>query len=303
MNTKDNSKICIMIVPHTKKVKKLVIPHWLPKVALMLTSIIIISLGLYFSKATTYQLNLKRTAQDKISIIQDLEEMNRQKDLELASLRDETKQLQAKAAEVENKLLEINSLQKTLEEMAGIDSPSKGADTIASNISFSDLDPSSEMDILAEVLDDKKIELEVFIEDLEVQFAYLETVPDLMPTSGRITSRFGNRKNPFGRGIQFHQGVDIANSRGTKVVASAKGTVIFAGYKGGYGRTVIIDHGNEYKTLYAHNSSLLVSVGDKVDKGQIISKMGSTGVSTGNHLHFEIHKNNKYINPLTVIKD
>ncbi len=302
MNTKDNSKICIMIVPHTKKVKKLVIPSWMPKVSLSLFSAFIIILLLYIGRNTTYQLNLKKEANNKSSIINDLEEENRKKDMELANLKSQNKQLQDKAIQVENKLMEIDELQKVLEEMAGIKSPSKGGGA-SPDISLEGLDSEMEMDILAEVLDDKKLELEVFIEDLEAKFAYLESIPNLMPTSGRLTSKFGNRKNPYGRGIQFHQGIDLANSAGTKIVASAKGTVIFSGRKSSYGKTIIIDHGNGYKTLYAHGSNLLVDVGDKVDKGQLIAKMGRTGRSTGSHLHFEIHKNNNPINPLSIIKN
>lgn len=302
MNSKDNSKICIMIVPHTEKVRKLVVPRWMPKALLSLFSAFIVVLLLYIGRNTTYHLSLKREANNKSSIINDLEEENKKKDMELASLKLQNKQLQDKTIQVENKLMEIDELQRVLEKMAGIDSPSKGGEA-SPDISLKDLDPEMEMDILAEVLEDKKLELEVFIEDLEAKFDYLESVPDLMPTSGRLTSKFGNRKNPFGRGIQFHQGIDIANSKGTKIIASAKGTVTFSGRKGGYGKTIIIDHGYGYKTLYAHNSNLLVDVGDKVDKGQLIAEMGRTGRSTGNHLHFEIHKNDNPINPLDIIKD
>lgn len=302
MNSKGNSKICIMIVPHTEKVRKLVIPRWLPKATLLLFSFCTIFLLLFLGKTTTYHISLKNDSNTKSSIIYELEEENRKKDMELANLKFQNKQLQEKSIQVENKLLEIDELQRTLEKMAGVDRPSKGGN-IGPIIALEDLNHEVGMDILAEVLDDKKLELEVFIEDLEAKFAYLETVPDLMPTSGKLTSKFGNRRNPFGRGIQFHQGIDISNSKGTKIVASAKGTVIFSGRKGGYGKAIIIDHGNGYKTLYAHNNNLLVSVGDKVDKGQLITEMGRTGRSTGYHLHFEIHKNNSPINPLDMIKD
>ncbi|WP_313233115.1 M23 family metallopeptidase [Tissierella praeacuta] len=302
MNSKGNSKICIMIVPHTEKVRKLVIPQWMPKALLSIFSAFTIVLLLYIGRNTTYHLSLKQEANNKSSIINDLKEENRKKDLELANLKSQNKQLQNKTVQVENKLVEIDELQRVLEEMAGISSPSKGGET-SPNISLKSLDSEMEMDVLTEVLEDKKLELEVFIEDLEAKFSYLKSVPDLMPTSGRLTSKFGNRKNPFGRGIQFHPGIDIANSKGTNIIASAKGTVIFSGRKGGYGKTIIINHGYGYKTLYAHNNDLLVSVGDKVDKGQLIAKMGKTGRSTGHHLHFEIHKNGNPINPFDIIKD
>lgn len=302
MDNKDKSKICIMIVPHTKKVKNIVIPQWLPKTSLGLLLTLFIALSLYVRRTTTYKLSLKAETEDKSSIINHLEEEGKVKNAELDDLKSHTDELEKKTEIVNEKLLEIEKLQRKLEKMAGIDSPSRGGNT-GIDISLKNLNLESKMDILSEVLDDKKLELENFIEDLEIQFEYLKSVPDLRPTSGRLSSKFGNRRNPFGSGIRFHQGIDIANSRGTNILAAAKGTVTFAGYKGGYGKTIIINHGHGFTTLYAHNSSLLVNVGDKVDKGDIISKMGNTGRSTGNHLHFEIHKSNKPIDPISIINN
>ncbi len=120
------------------------------------------------------------------------------------------------------------------------------------------------------------------------------------PTSGTITSRYGYR-NIFG-GSSFHGGIDIANSYGTNVVAADGGIVIYAGWNsGGYGYLVQIDHQNGYVTYYGHNSSLNVSVGDKVYKGQHIAEMGSTGRSTGNHCHFEVRLNGERQNPLNYL--
>ena len=119
------------------------------------------------------------------------------------------------------------------------------------------------------------------------------------PTSGSITSRYGYR-NIFG-GSSFHGGIDIANSYGTDIVAADGGEVIYAGWMSGYGYLVQIDHQNGYVTYYGHNSSLLVSVGDKVYKGQHIAEMGSTGRSTGNHCHFEVRVNGERTNPINLL--
>ena len=115
------------------------------------------------------------------------------------------------------------------------------------------------------------------------------------PTSGNITSKYGYR-NIFG-GSSFHGGLDIANKAGTDIVAADGGEVTYAGWMSGYGYLVQIDHLNGYVTYYGHNSSLLVSVGDKVFKGQHIAEMGSTGRSTGNHCHFEVRLNGDRQNP------
>jgi len=122
------------------------------------------------------------------------------------------------------------------------------------------------------------------------------------PTSGRITSYFGGRKSPGGIGSTNHKGMDIAGPRGTPIYAADGGIVTYAGWKGGYGYVVIINHNyNGYETFYAHNSKLLVSVGQTVYKGQQIAKMGSTGNSTGSHCHFEIRYNGVAKNPLNYL--
>ncbi len=119
------------------------------------------------------------------------------------------------------------------------------------------------------------------------------------PVYGNITSYFGYR-SIFGS-YSLHRGIDISCSYGTAISAADGGTVTFAGWNGTYGQLVVIDHGNGYVTYYAHNSSLLVSVGDKVYKGQTIAKAGSTGRSTGTHCHFEVHVNGSLVNPLNYL--
>ena len=121
------------------------------------------------------------------------------------------------------------------------------------------------------------------------------------PITGRITSRFGGRKSPGGIGSTNHKGIDIAAPRGTPVYAADGGTVTYAGWMGGYGYLVRINHGNGYETYYGHNSSLTVSVGAHVYKGQQIARVGSTGNSTGNHCHFEVRYNGTARNPLNYL--
>ena len=121
------------------------------------------------------------------------------------------------------------------------------------------------------------------------------------PTSGRISSYFGGRKSPGGIGSTNHKGIDIAVPRGTPIYAADGGTVTYSGWMSGYGYLVQIDHGNGYVTRYGHNSSLTVSVGQHVYKGQQVARAGSTGNSTGNHCHFEVRYNGVTKNPLNYL--
>ena len=114
------------------------------------------------------------------------------------------------------------------------------------------------------------------------------------PVSGIITSRFGSRESIRSSG---HSGLDIATKKGTNIKAAAGGTVLFAGYSGAYGNVVKISHGSGIKTYYAHCSKLYVKTGDTVSAGDVIAAVGSTGRSTGNHLHFEVVKNGVSVNP------
>ncbi|MFS8666241.1 MAG: peptidoglycan DD-metalloendopeptidase family protein, partial [Limnochordales bacterium] len=116
------------------------------------------------------------------------------------------------------------------------------------------------------------------------------------PLTGRISSRFGPR---WGR---MHQGLDIAVPTGTPVRAAAAGTVTYAGAMGGYGNIVTIDHGNRVETRYAHNSRIVVRVGQRVKRGEVIAYSGNTGNSTGPHLHFEIRYRGTPVNPEHYLK-
>lgn len=137
---------------------------------------------------------------------------------------------------------------------------------------------------------EEAIERQKEIESHTVQGVYLEVTP----VSGIITSRFGNRESIRTSG---HTGLDIAAPYGTPIKAAADGTVTFAGYSGGYGYVVKVNNGNGVETYYGHCSKLYVSTGEKIEAGETIAAVGSTGNSTGNHLHFEVRVDGSVVNP------
>lgn len=141
-----------------------------------------------------------------------------------------------------------------------------------------------EMDRLAVSLTDGK-------KAIEEQLDYMAHRPTGFPVSGAVlTDRFGMRWSPFGLGRQKHEGLDLAHDYWTPVTSTGQGVVIHAGWKsGGYGYTVMIDHGYGFVTMYAHMADTKVSVGDSVKRGQQIGGVGSSGLSTGPHLHYEVH--------------
>lgn len=129
----------------------------------------------------------------------------------------------------------------------------------------------------------------------------LSCTPSIMPAEGWISSPFGYRRDPFTGKRRFHEGLDISNRAGTPVIAPADGIVVFTGREGGYGNLITISHGYGISTRYGHLKKIFVKPGQKVQRGDIIGEMGSTGRSTGPHLHYEVRIYGKPVNPINYI--
>lgn len=166
---------------------------------------------------------------------------------------------------------------------------------------YKDLVADDDEDALSQYMEEQIEQYSKLVQDVEDQLTYLECRPDYIPASGPITSYFGYRIHPLTKQRTMHDGLDFGADRGSAIKAAGSGIVTFAGTNGGYGNTIVISHGYGYKTVYAHNSANLVTVGEKVEKGQKIAEVGSTGTSTGPHLHFEIHYNGVQINPIKIL--
>ena len=141
-------------------------------------------------------------------------------------------------------------------------------------------------------------ELEKFLDDQKILLA---STPSIWPTRGWMSSRFGYRTSPFTKKKEFHRGIDISARRGSPVLSPANGMVIFNGWRRGYGRVIVMKHARGFKTKYAHLKKSLIKKGQYVKKGTKIGLVGSSGRTTGPHLHYEVHLNNAPVNPLRYI--
>lgn len=153
-----------------------------------------------------------------------------------------------------------------------------------------------QLDLAISLQENSFKELALLLED---QRSTIDSYPSLRPVEGGwLVGEYGYRTDPFTGKRTFHRGIDISNRTNTPVLATADGRVIFSGWAGRYGRVVKINHGNGFVSLYAHNNRTVAKRGEKVKKGDLIAYLGSTGRATGPHLHFEIHKNGKSVNPV-----
>ncbi len=158
------------------------------------------------------------------------------------------------------------------------------------------------MDKLAAQVEDRAQQLSLLESMLMTRGLEKEVLPEGRPiTSGWLSSYFGMRTDPFTGRQERHKGVDFAGKAGSDVVAVAAGVVTWAGRRFGYGQLVEINHGNGYTTRYGHNQKIKVQVGDAVKKGQALALMGSTGRSTGPHVHFEVLRDGKPVDPMQYI--
>ena len=158
------------------------------------------------------------------------------------------------------------------------------------------------LDPTVDLLDERTLSIQDRIRDLvkaqEDKIAVLSSTPSIWPVKGWVTSDFGYRRSPFTSEPDFHAGLDIAAQWGTPIKAAAAGVVTLSGYKGGYGKTVIVDHGFGVTTVYGHASQVLVQEGQKVTRGTQLALVGSTGHATGPHLHYEIHVDGVPVDPM-----
>jgi murein DD-endopeptidase MepM/ murein hydrolase activator NlpD len=211
--------------------------------------------------------------------------------------------LAARLGEIQAHAMRLNALGQKLVTIAKLDRGEFNFEEIPGlggpdEPGMQEMDFGSEIDAVIAELEDREQQLSVLENILVSSNMQVEVFPAGRPIkSGWISSYYGTRTNPFTGKLQFHKGMDFAAKSGSNVLAVAGGVVTWSSKRYGYGNLVEINHGNGYVTRYGHNKENLVAVGDTVKKGQLISHMGSTGRSTGPHVHFEVMRNGRQINP------
>ena len=288
----------------------------LPRHLIKYAAISCVAGAVLFVGSFGYSVHSAFTAASDAQELRDLRTVN-------TAQQEQLSRLAKKANELQDKMEEVSQIEQELRQMAGaepIAEEPQPQDAAVSTTPTSPIDGAgfdgqggpwiepnarhvdNALDSIRQRLEKSRTNLDLIREALQEQqrmigynnrlSAYL---PSLWPASGEVSSPYGLRWG----GSDFHPGIDIANDYGTPIVAAASGTVTAAGWNsGGYGNMVDIDHGNGIWTRYGHAEAVAVSVGETVQKGQIIAYMGSTGFSTGPHVHYEVHVNGEIVNPI-----
>jgi murein DD-endopeptidase MepM/ murein hydrolase activator NlpD len=219
--------------------------------------------------------------------------------------------LTIRMANLQARLIRLDALGERLTQAAGLDDgefdfssePSLGGPEVLLAEGMQVPDFVKELDELTRQVESRQQQLDLLNSIMIQRDSQSEFKLTGRPVrKGYISSNFGRRIDPFSGNVAWHQGVDFATGKeGEEVLAVAAGVVTYAGHKDGYGNLVQINHGNGYETLYAHDKTVLVKVGDVIKKGQLIALSGSTGRSTGPHVHFEVHKNGRVVDPASYI--
>ena len=261
--------ITIMIVPHSKTSP---INVKVPFIGIF-TSLILCCFGIvYVISIAVNTLEYYKTKEKLNYYTQQFTELN----ATISALK--------KAEHEFKKLFSLGSKEKVLEQVDTSDSGSIDMETLKKEIKLT-------IESVGEIREYLKTKRDIYI-----------ATPKGFPVMGDISSPYGHREHPMSGRDDFHAGIDISTSPGNPVKATADGIVSFAGWSGGSGNLLVLEHGHGFSTFYAHNRKLTVRVGEKVKRGDVIANAGSTGNSTGPHVHYEIWKDGRPVNPRTYLK-
>ncbi|MGE5372944.1 MAG: peptidoglycan DD-metalloendopeptidase family protein [Solirubrobacterales bacterium] len=301
MNRSDSKKqkesLTILVIPHSAAAtRKISISRTAVFLAGLFTAVFFCSL---IFLGVQYYLS-----QNERQVMREMKNENESMQSELTELSNELLQIQAQTQDLGNK-------QESIKKMMGVSSggnktsptPSRSGMSLGGRSSGSRATALlARARALGITLNLQQTETNRLLSQAKKRAQALRAMPNRWPLYGGITSDFGLRPSPFNRRrTEYHDGIDIKAHSGAEVRAAGEGVVVYADWESGFGRLVRINHGNGYETYYAHNSKLLVKKGDRIQKGQVISLVGSSGRSTGPHLHFKVLKNGQEVDPMRVL--
>ncbi len=264
--------------------------------------------GYYYGKLQAVQIAENQAMQ---SALQAMAEERRELDALRSSMEAELDALALRIGSLRAHLLRLNALGERLVSVGNLDSqefdfasePAQGGVEQADAESVGMLELESELERLSAAFADREHKLILLEEMLSKRDVREQVIPSGRPLKhGFISSTFGRRTDPFTGKKKYHKGVDFVGKRGSEVLAVAAGVITQSERTGGYGNVVEIRHADGYSTRYAHNQENLVKEGDRVEKGEPIAMLGSTGRSSGPHVHFEVRRNGKIVNPARFVK-
>ena len=315
---KQSKFLTIMLIPYSsKKTKSLRIPHWLfyavfcTAGGLMLVAFLFSLRASYFenhaeSLNVEWNKSIKLNTQlleEKQEIESNVEKQKESFEQQLDSYESQLEYFNEKTRELEERINELNATKEEIYNLisSSADHPiaryTPDASMGGPHIKVAATTLESIYQDLDERLTAEIQEYASLIAEAKRIKPFLDAKPSIWPVQGTVTSEMGERPNPFGYGTESHSGLDIAVSAGTYVKATGNGTITYSDWESGYGYLVVIDHGYGYETYYGHNSWLLYDVGEKVLRGDNIAVSGSTGRSTGPHVHYEVRLNGALQNP------
>ncbi|MDP4180682.1 MAG: peptidoglycan DD-metalloendopeptidase family protein [Bacillota bacterium] len=298
---KQKKYLSIMFIPHSQdRVKVIKISAFYPKAALL--AVILISLVI-----ALFALNLNIT-QQRDSLKKDVSNLSSINAKQKNTLNKKTKEidtLQEREESINDKIHQVTEKYKELAEkyLSGDTGSKTSRSGDRTERTFVD-DISglkSTLDELKDLYNSQDKDMNSLSETEDKLQKYMASIPTKWPAEGNLSSHFGGRDDPFNSTERFHAGIDIAADYGSDILAAADGIVIKADWYSGYGRAIVLSHGHGLTTVYGHTSEIVVKEGQKVKKGQLIGRVGSTGRSTGPHLHFEVRKNDTPVNPLNFL--
>ncbi len=302
--SRESNKIRVMIFSEDgSRWRQWLLPRWVFKAVAVATVLFIVAFGgvcggLYYVWHQNTQVPVLRE--------------------KLAHYQMEFRKMAKRLGEVENQMVRLQAFDQKLRIIANLEPSSrkgfglrgtggpepfalqgKGSLLSSTDVLLGSMDEDlNKLRVEAMEQEESFVVLESFLKDQQVLLAH---TPAIAPTKGWVTSGFGYRKDPFTGRRTFHEGLDIAARVGTPIVATADGVVMMAGWKEGFGKTVMINHGFGYVTRYAHCSKIIVKPGQQVKRGEVIAYVGNTGRSTAPHLHYEVRIKGKPVNPYPYI--